>query len=225
MQNRFAQISVAIAVSVCAPGVAQAGFANLISDGSFQDPPTAAGTYTTFSPGVQIGAWQSQGGEILLVNSSYSAFGITFQAQSGSQSLDLSGGPNPSPNTRVMQTITTEAGKQYELAFYLGSAWTGSGGPFLPPTVLVSAGSASPLSFTNSNLAAGGLMNWERFSFVFNASSASTEIAFQYGNTGPLNYHIGIDTVSVTEVPGPGVLATGLAAAACGARNRRRRRD
>jgi hypothetical protein len=222
MRQHFLQTSSLFVVLAFAPSVAQAGFVNLISDGEFQDPATVAGSFITFSAGSPIGAWQSQGGEILLVNSSYSAFGITFQAQSGSQWLDLSGGSNPSPNARIMQTITTEIGTQYSLAFYLGSAWTGSPGPFLQPTVVVSAGSASPLSFTNSNPITGGLVNWELFSFVFTASSASTEIAFQYGNTGPLNYAIGIDTVSVTAVPGPGGLAIVLVASTIGTRTRRR---
>jgi hypothetical protein len=204
-------------------GVTQAGVTNLVQDGSFETPSTLVGTYSVFPGGAAIGAWASTGTEIALVNGAYSSDGFTYQAQSGSQWLDLSGASNPRPTNRVSQLVATDVGLQYELSFYLGSAW---GGPpqMLQPIVEVTVGSGPGMTFTNTNPAIGGQMNWQFFSLTFTAATSTTEIGFRYSNApSPLNYVVGIDTVSMVVVPAPGALEMLMACSVGGTRRRLRR--
>jgi hypothetical protein len=187
--------------------LAAADIANLVQDGSFETPQVASGSYSTLAGGSTAGSWAVRGTEVALVSTSFTGGGFTYQAQSGSQWMDLSGALNPNPTNSVFQTIATQVGTEYELTFYIGSAWTG--GQFvLKPIVDVTIGNAPRASFTNPNTATGGQMDWMQFATRFVASNAATEIEFRYGNAADTpNYIVGIDTVSVTVVPAPGSLA------------------
>jgi hypothetical protein len=200
-----------------------AGVTNLVQDGSFETPAALVGSYSTFAGGTAIGAWATSGAEISLVSGAFSSQGLVYQAQSGAQWLDLSGASNPSPTNRVSQLVATDVGSQYELSFYLGSAW---GGPpqMLQPVVEVTVGSVIGVTFTNTNPATGGQMNWQFFSLTFTAAASTTEIGFRYDNApSPPNFVVGIDTVSLVVVPAPGALAMLMACSVGGTRRRLRR--
>lgn len=202
--------------------IVSAGVTNLIQDGSFENPVVTPGSYSTLGGGSTAGPWTVRGTEVALVSTSFSGGGFTYQAQSGNQWMDLSGALNPNPTNRVVQTISTQAGTEYELSFYVGSAWTG--GQFvLQPIVDVTIGNGPAASFTNPNTATGAQMDWLQFVTRFVASGSSTDIEFRYGNSAAtLNYIVGIDTVSVTVVPAPGALAL-VASLSIGATGRKRR--
>ena len=202
--------------------IATAGVTNLIQDGSFETPAVAPGTWSTLGGGSTAGPWLVRGVEVALVSTTFTGGGFTYQAQSGAQWMDLSGGVNPNPTNSVVQAIATQVGTEYELSFYVGSAWTG--GQFvLQPIVDVTIGNSPATSFTNPDTAAGAQMNWLQFVTRFVATDTSTEIEFRYGNAAAtLNYVVGIDTVSVTVVPAPGTLAF-VASLSVGAMGRRRR--
>jgi hypothetical protein len=209
------------AISVLS-ATAQGGITNLVQDGDFEMARVPAGSFSVFAgTSTAIPDWTVGGVEVALVSSSYTEDGYVFAAQSGTQWLDLSGGSGPDRTNQISQTIITEAGRQYDLSFYVGSAWTNAGGgPFKPATVDVIINGGTRTSYTNSNVAIG-TMNWEFFSTTFVATSTSTTLQFLYGNAGDLNFAVGVDTVMVSVVPAPGVLS--LAASACLASRRRRR--
>jgi hypothetical protein len=226
-QPTAAQILLAATFAAFAPS-AQAQVGNLVRDGDFEMVRVPDGGATSF-PGGSSGVpdWSIAGVEVSVVSTTHVYSGFTFAAHSGSQWMDLSGLSGPSPTNSISQFVTTEVGRQYELSFYVGSAWnTDWTGPnaalFYKPTIDVVVQGQPSQSFTNTNTAIG-TMNWQGFSMTFTAISSSTEIGFRYGNTGPLNYVVGLDTVSVTVVPGPGALGVVLAGVGLGARCRRRR--
>lgn len=207
--------------AISAPVVAQS--TNLFQDGSFESPSVPVGGFSVFTGSSGgIPSWSVLGPEVAIVSGALSGGGFTFQAQSGSQWMDLSGDGNPGPGNGISQSIATQVGMQYDLSFYIGSAWVGSGA-ILAPTVDVIIGSAPRAQFTNTNLATGGQMNWQVFATTFVADSSVTTIQFFYGNAaGTTNWVVGLDTVSMSAsvIPAPGAV---LSMAAAGLARRRRR--
>lgn len=206
-----------------AAAVAQSS--NLFQDGSFEAPSVPVGGFTVFSGASGgIPAWSVLGPEVAIVSGALSGGGFTYQAQSGSQWMDLSGDGNPGPGNGISQSVATQVGIQYELSFYIGSAWVGSGA-ILAPTVDVVIGSGPKTQFTNSNLATGGQMNWQLFTTAFVADSSLTTIQFYYGNAaGTTNWVVGLDTVSMSSsvVPAPGAVVMLAAVGLAGKRRTRR---
>lgn len=205
---------------------ANAGLINLIQDGDFEAIRVPDGGFSLFTaPSSSIPAWGVGGGEVAIVSGSYSDLGFVFTPQSGTQWMDLSGLANPSQSNFIEQFVSTQAGVRYDLSFYVGSAWNGSGSvPFMPATVDVVIQGGAAMSFTNSDVAAAST-NWKFFSVSFDAISTLTSIRFSYGNAvGQSNYVVGLDTVVMTAatVPGPGALVIAPAAAAIASRRRRR---
>ena len=197
--------SLALTISALAHG----GIVNLVQDGDFEMARVPVGAFSVFpSPSSAIPDWTVGGTEVALVSSAYAEGSFVFSAQSGTQWMDLSGGAGPDRTNSITQTISTESGRQYDLSFYVGSAWDGAAsGAFRPTTIDVIVNGGSRLSFTNSNVATGS-MNWQLFQTTFVASSGTTVIQFLYGNAaGDTNYAVGLDTVVVTAaIPGPGAL-------------------
>jgi hypothetical protein len=204
-------------------GSADATVGNLFQDGSFESPAVPAGGFSVFTTGSgTIPFWAVVGPEVAIVSGTLSGGGLTLQAQNGAQWMDLSGDANPSPTNGISQSISTQAGQEYQLSFFIGSAWLGSGGAIIAPTVDVVIGSGSRAGFTNTNVASGGFMNWQEFTTNFIATGTSTAVQFFYGNApGTTNWVVGLDNVSVVAVPAPGVLVSIGALLSTGHRRRR----
>jgi choice-of-anchor C domain-containing protein len=81
--------------------------ANLVVNGDFEQPAAPPGGFLSYGAGQDVGGWTVEGAGVDVVH------GFFWQPARGIQSLDLSGeGPGG-----IRQTIATEAGRTYELAF------------------------------------------------------------------------------------------------------------
>ncbi len=193
---------------------AQAG--NLIVNGGFESPTVAVGTFKTYTGGQQIGSpgWTVEGKNVLLIQTTYaeSYNHITgFNAQSGLNALDITGYGNTGPTDGVTQSVATDIGQSYLLTFYVGRADGGAGSVYATPsTVDLQINSGSLMAFTNSN-ATPNKVNWEQFSYEFNATSTSTQVTFLNGTASGNNY-AGLDSVSMVATPEP----SGLILMVCG---------
>jgi Protein of unknown function (DUF642) len=196
--------------------------ANLITNGSFEAPLVALGSFTNYLAGsTAITGWTVVGIDAAVVNGAFTQSGITFQAHAGQQWLDLAGVNSNSMLSGVTQTIATLAGTPYQLDFFVGSSE--GGGFFFPTTIDLSIGGGPRVSYTNG-VAPSNALDWKKFSTVFVAAASSTSITFYNGGT-PDNFNSALDTVSVSAVPEPAqaaVLLLGLAAIACVRRQCRR---
>ena len=104
-----------------ATGIADA---NLITNPNFQSPPVSAGGFSSFAPGsAAIPGWSvigPAGTTLAIFSTTYVQSGVTFEAQSGTQWLDLTGtGSNTTDG--VAQSVATTAGTTYALTFYVGN--------------------------------------------------------------------------------------------------------
>ncbi len=187
--------SLAVAVMLWA-GASAAG-ANLIVNGSFEAPSVPVGGYTNVGGGsTAISGWLVVGVDSALTSGSFQQSGITFQAQQGSQWLDLAGVTSNSSASGVRQTVPTAVGRQYQISFYVGSA---TAAPFFAPaTVDLTIGGGQRTGYFNPTGPANAL-NWKLFTVPFTATGNSTAIEFNNGSASS-NYLSAIDNVSLTEV-------------------------
>ena len=150
------------------------------------------------------------GVESIVVDGAFTFTGITFQAQHGSQWIDLSGTASNSMTNGVTQSFSTMIGSGYEVSFYVGSATNGSN--VFPSTVDLSINGGPRLSFTNPN-APTNMLDWRLFTVNFTATSSSTNLTF-FNGSASTNFLSGLDNVSVIAVPeaSPIVLFVGLIA-------------
>src|SRR4029077_9755692 len=91
-----------------------------IVNGSFEIPLVSVGGFSNFSGGsTAITGWTVVGVDVTVISGSFSQSGITFQAQSGAQWLDLTGSQSNSPSTGVRQLVSTVTNQVYDLNFYV----------------------------------------------------------------------------------------------------------
>jgi len=201
----FFGIAAAFVVLLFAPSAQ----ADLIQDGGFESTPVPTGLYLDFGGGSTIGGvWNVQGNDVLLIQNNYTepngpgGSSLVFNAEQGSNSLDLTGAGNTGPTDGVTQTVATVTGQTYALSFWVGQAGGGSQ-YYLPPAIAgVSINGGARVDFTNAaNLPSGGV-NWEQFTTDFTATSTSTTIGF-YNDTPLYNNECGLDNVTLTAVPEP----------------------
>jgi hypothetical protein len=214
---RFRVLSLIAAVVFCTAPVR----ADLIINGSFEAP--VIGNTTQLSPvtGNQIPGWTVVGTDpnsnVQIFNTNYHEsgdingghFDITFNAQNGVQSIDVSGagtGGNILGNG-VEQTVATVIGQAYHLSFYVGNVPPSlNADPTVVPTVIdlaIDHGTLQP--FTNGNVTPG-LFNWKNYTVDFTATTTSTVLDFTYGSSAPPNYVAGLDNVTLNAVPVPSTL-------------------
>jgi hypothetical protein len=206
-----------IGVVVAVGGVVASAQAS-VTNGSFEQPTVAVGSFTTFLGGsASIAGWTVVGDRVTVINSSYTESGVTFNAQEGRQWIDLTGPSSNMASNGVTQDVATTIGQLYRLTFYVGSATNNS--TFTASTVDLSIAGGARLSFTNP-VAPSNALNWQMFSQDFVATTALTNVTFFNGSASNNNLS-GLDNVSIELVPAPGVAGLlGLA----GLRAARRRR-
>jgi hypothetical protein len=114
---------------------------------SVEIPPVTNGSATAFAGGsTAITGWTVVGFDVGIISGTFTQSGITFQAQSGNQSADLTGNSNSNTNG-LRQLLTTVPGQMYDLEFYVGSAR--GGGIFFPATVDLSIDGGTRTSYFN----------------------------------------------------------------------------
>ena len=194
--------------------------AGLITNGSFEKPTLAPGTYLNFLGGsTAITGWTVVGVDSQLTTT-VGQGGVVFQPQEGNQWIDLAGVNSNSSLSGVAQDVATIIGTTYQLDFYVGSATDNI--YHFASTVDLSINGAPRTSFTNPTAPTDHL-DWKRFTVSFTATSASTNIIFQNGST-PTNYLSALDNVelSVAAVPEPSSMLIAIGAFAVGIFRRRR---
>jgi hypothetical protein len=172
--------------------------ANLLVNGSFDDPTVAPGTYSLFA---SIAGWSISSGPWIEIQNH-----VAGSPHDGNQYLEL----DSTANTSVYQDVNTAAGARYLLTFWYSprpGVGAGSNGVDLivdgtSNTLLIGEGAGLPDTV------------WTQYSFLV-IGDGSTRIEF--AGTG-ISDSLGgyIDAVSLTTVPEPNALvllaAAGLAA-------------
>jgi hypothetical protein len=193
--------------------------ADLIVNGSFEQPVVSQGNYESFAVGsTGITGWTvigPAGSNVDLINDTFMYQGTTINAESGVQSVDLSG-TSDDAGDGLSQTVATSVGTTYELSFWVGRAsYTDAG---TGATDLSINGSLIG-TYTNPNTTPNQV-NWMNFTYDFIATTASTDIAFTT-HESLLGEEVGLDNVSLnavaSAVPEPSSLyLAALGAAAMG---------
>jgi len=181
-------------------GSATSAFANLVTNGGFEDPLITSAFVFHAAGSTGINGWTVTGNPgqgVDLVNGSNA--GNLAYVHSGVQSVDMAGSPGPGS---IVQTLATTANTMYDISF-----WVSSNGGFFANSLSVEFDGVT-LATLNSQ----PLGTWTQHSFSAMATGASTDIKFNGlfgGNAGAL-----LDDVMVTEsVPEPVTLAMALPAA------------
>jgi hypothetical protein len=193
---------VGIAALTAAALPAQA--ANLIKNGSFEQPLAPDGGYLSFSPGDSFNHWLVVGdpGNIGLINEDLQYCGHMLNAKRGKQFVDLTGNTDNAHQTGVQQTIRTVAGSTYSVTFYLGNIVDTSSNCGTTSTVDLVVDGAPVATFTNKAGAGKTDIVWKKFSTEFVAQHGTTTLAF-INEDPPSDTANGIDAVSVSLVAAP----------------------
>jgi hypothetical protein len=175
-----------------------------VNNGSFETPPVGTGSFSNHLGGsTAITGWTVLGSVVTLINESYVESSITFNAQDGTQWLDLSGPGSNLASNGVTQDVATMIGQPYRISFYVGSATNNVN--IFASTVDLSIAGGPRVSFTNPT-APRNSMDWQLFSVDFVATSDLTNISFFHGS-GLGNNLSGLDNVTLELVPTPGAAA------------------
>jgi hypothetical protein len=175
---------------------------NLVRDGSFENPVVPNASFTLFSNGQTIDAhWTVVGatGNVAVVNGNFTQYGFTFPAKKGVQWVDLTGYLSNSA-TGIKQTISTVAGQNYALTFFIGNVYNPGGVFGTTSTVDLQIDGVAVASFTNIRGQGTTALSWRKFSTDFVAAGTQTTIAFINGDPSNDNSN-GIDAVSVVLDP------------------------
>jgi hypothetical protein len=191
--------------------------AQILLNGGFENPVVSPGSFQLYGAGQSIGAWTVVGAQVEVLHRDYSEpmNGVSFfNAQEGSNSLDLTGAGQTGMTSGVEQRITTNPGQSYTISFFVGRAVSSNGSAFYsdPAVADLRIDNGARLSFTNANVAPVGQVSWQQFSYEFTATGSSTLITFLNGTNSNNVNHVGLDNVSVTTTatataPEPGTLA------------------
>lgn len=177
--------------------------ANLVTNGSFEDPTT--GSYTHIGVGSPaLTGWTVSGAPGTGVDVvTQSLLGAAYD---GAQYVDLAGSPGPGT---ISQTLATVVGQLYQLTFAYSSNWQG-GLSTKQATVSVLDGFTSLYSDTLSHSGSSlSNLDWQVVTTTFTATSASTTLQFDSisgGSWGILVDAVSVDAVT-SPVPEPGSLA------------------
>ena len=164
--------------------------AELIENGSFENPAISVGVTLTTLPG-----WFVSANVDILPNNYWRAF-------DGNQSLDLSG--DSATGTYIQQMFPTVIGQSYLLSFYYGNnaddAWALGRASVFGDTTLLSQDLYHSGS-TSQN------MNYTLFQGEFVADASTTTLRFTHLDTPTYGRGLALDAITVTPVPEPGTVA------------------
>jgi hypothetical protein len=195
-----------LAASAATVAALPAAANNLIVNGDFESPGAPAGSLTLLGGGsTALTGWNVTGpadNAIYIINTTYTEPNALFTAESGSNSLDITGSFNSGPTSGVNQDVTTVVGQKYRLSFWVGNQ-DGSDNPnyLSPSTVNLSIDGGPTIAETNANTSTH-VINWEEFTDTFTATGTTTNISFLNG-TPLTDAEGGLDNVSLTAVPEP----------------------
>lgn len=190
---------------------------NLLVNGSFEEPQIPGRAWVIYGSGsTAITGWTVVGADTQLTRTEF------VPAAHGTQWIDLTGIYGYNKGLRS-DAVATVIGKTYQLSFDLGDYYAQG---FRTSTLGVSINGGANTLFTN--IYEGGIMDWERKSFSFVASSNSTNITFLGVENGALsnNAVIGLDNVVLNAAPVPepstyAMMLAGLFGVAAFARRKR----
>ena len=216
--NRFPGL-LSCAVAMFIAGASSLSYAQIVKNGSFEDPTVAPESFATLSGGLTN--W-TIGGNIDLI-------GNYWAAQSGKQSVDLNGLVVGS----LKQSVNLEAGQLYNLSFWASG---NPDGPPDPKTFDVSIGSSLFETVSVAKPAGRSSMNWTEFSYNFAVlSTGSYDLLFQSTSIGGAGiggcggegscFGPALDNVAITTaIPEPEIYAMlGLGLGVLGWASRRRK--
>ena len=161
---------------------------DIVSDGLFTEVGDGGGaSWTRYTSGQTFGGWTVESGDVDL--------GRTLQEETplGGYSVDLSGS---GPGT-ISQTLTTEAGRQYQVVFALSGAWDST--PDVKELRVSAGGESSDFQITQPTGWSNSNMLWEHRSFTFTADSNATEL--QFASLVSSHYGAIIGDIQVIEIP------------------------
>jgi hypothetical protein len=196
MRSNILGVAITASLMLAASG---ANAASLIANGGFEAPVVPVGNFTNFDVGsTALTGWTvtgpSAGANVSVISGTFSQNGVSFEAQSGNQWLDLTGfGSNTTEG--VSQVLSTIAGHEYALTFYIGN--TSGGGIFGTTSTVNLFVNGSESAFTNSAVSPTDL-NWKQFTDTFVATGTSTTVLFQNGDPSNDNSN-GLDNIALTD--------------------------
>ena len=164
-----------------------ASAANLVSNGSFEDP--GGGNLVPNPPGISafyITGWEVYTGDIDYIPPS------TWTASDPVMSLDLHGF-NPGG---IRQTIATVPGETYKVIFDMAANPSGS---TLKELRVSAAGSSAQFTFDRTGKTTTN-MGWETKGWSFVATSTSTVLSFESVGSYPSNAGPALDNVRVSTI-------------------------
>jgi len=140
---------------------------------------------------------------------------LHFHAQSGNQSLDLTGEGNQGLTNGIRQSVATGSGVKYQLSFYVGNQDNNAPG-YPNPSSIVLYIDGSPINTFTTTTNTANNVSWEHFQYDFTAASALTTIAFLNGTPVGDNYagldHVVLNAAAVPEPGTLGLILSGVAA-------------
>ena len=207
----------ALRLALCAPvifaALAAQARANLITNGSFEEPVVPVGGFTNFLAGsTAITGWTVVGVDSSVVSTSFKQLGITFNAEQGNQWIDLAGVTSNSMSSGVSQTVATTIGDSYLLTFYVGSTTDAGHTTFFPSTVDLSIDGGARVHYTNTDTPPTTFVDWKLFTVDFMATSSTTNLQFLNGDASN-NFVTALDNIQLVDVssaapvPEPSTLA------------------
>lgn len=180
---------------------------NLIANGGFEQPAVQKGGYISVPVGQSFDGWEVVGtGVVSPISGDYAQGGIRFVAHGGKQWLDMTG-PGTNQPAGVQQTVKTQPGANYELAFWVGNVAGGGFGTSSSVEVMVDGKS---LGTARNDQSIAGQQGWGLFKMPVTATGGTMTVTFI--NRDPANDNSnGLDDVSLVPVAG-GAATTSTAA-------------
>ena len=179
----FKNLTLGLGALAVVTGVATSVLAAGVTNGSFESQ-AVIGAFTTEGVGsTDIADWT-------VVSGTVDHIGTHWDAQDGTQSIDMSGYEAGAISTQV----PTTAGVKYKVTFYM--AGNPDGGPVVKNLDVSAAGDTASYTFDTTG-ATHGDMKWVMKTFVFTATGTTATLSFT--STDNTAFGPALDAVSVSE--------------------------